>query len=125
MIGKVLAEPRGNWVQVEVQDSGKIRGQRFARLPAGRAILLGDSDSPTYVQLVNPLVGEAAMLFVGVMMVVGGLMEAGHAFWRRRWSGFFVDLLGGLLYVLVGVLILDRPLIARMRNDAPEQPQRP
>jgi type VII secretion protein EccCa/type VII secretion protein EccCb len=43
------------------QDSGKIRGQRFARLPAGRAILLGDSDIPTYVQLVNPLVGEAAM----------------------------------------------------------------
>jgi len=43
------------------QDSGKIRGQRFGRLPAGRAILLGDSDIPTYVQLVNPLVGEAAM----------------------------------------------------------------
>jgi ESX secretion system protein EccC len=43
------------------QDSGKIRGQRFNRLPAGRAILLGDSDSPTYVQVVNPLVGEAAM----------------------------------------------------------------
>ncbi|HEU0192161.1 MAG TPA: type VII secretion protein EccCa [Mycobacterium sp.] len=37
-------------------DSGKIRGQRFDRLPAGRAILLGDSDTPTYVQLVNPLV---------------------------------------------------------------------
>ncbi|BBZ49872.1 type VII secretion protein EccCa [Mycobacterium heidelbergense] len=43
------------------QDSGKIRGQRFGRLPAGRAILLGDSETPTYVQLVNPLVGEAAM----------------------------------------------------------------
>ena len=41
------------------QDGGKIRGQRFARLPAGRAILLGDSDTPTYVQLVNPLVGES------------------------------------------------------------------
>ncbi|MGZ4528104.1 MAG: type VII secretion protein EccCa [Mycobacterium sp.] len=41
------------------QDSGKIRGQRFGRLPAGRAILLGDSDAPTYVQLVNPLVGES------------------------------------------------------------------
>jgi DNA segregation ATPase FtsK/SpoIIIE, S-DNA-T family len=39
-------------------DGGKIRGQRFERLPAGRAILLGDSDSPTYVQLVNPLVDE-------------------------------------------------------------------
>ncbi|MCV7076339.1 type VII secretion protein EccCa [Mycobacterium szulgai] len=42
-------------------DSGKIRGQRFGRLPAGRAMLLGDSDSPTYVQLVNPLVGAAAI----------------------------------------------------------------
>lgn len=36
-------------------DSGKIRGQRFGRLPAGRAMLLGDSDEPTYLQLVNPL----------------------------------------------------------------------
>uniref|UniRef100_UPI00389B2CD5 type VII secretion protein EccCb n=1 Tax=Mycolicibacter icosiumassiliensis TaxID=1792835 RepID=UPI00389B2CD5 len=35
-------------------DSGKIRGQRFARLPAGRAILLTDNDEPTYLQLVNP-----------------------------------------------------------------------
>ena len=42
-------------------DSGKIRGQRFGRLPAGRAILLDDSDSPTYVQLVNPLADQAAM----------------------------------------------------------------
>jgi type VII secretion protein EccCb len=40
-------------------DGGKIRGQRFDRLPAGRAILLGDSDTPTYVQLVNPLVDES------------------------------------------------------------------
>ncbi|BBX75289.1 type VII secretion protein EccCa [Mycobacterium shinjukuense] len=40
-------------------DSGKIRGQRFARLPAGRAILL--ADNPTYVQLVNPLADAAAM----------------------------------------------------------------
>jgi hypothetical protein len=37
-------------------DGGKVRGQRFERLPAGRGILLGDSDTPTYVQLVNPLV---------------------------------------------------------------------
>jgi type VII secretion protein EccCb len=39
-------------------DGGKVRGQRFDRLPAGRAILLTDSDTPTHVQLVNPLVDE-------------------------------------------------------------------
>ena len=37
----------------------ELRGQRFDRLPAGRAILLTDSDIPTYVQLVNPLVDES------------------------------------------------------------------
>ncbi|MFL0275017.1 type VII secretion protein EccCa [Mycobacterium sp. SMC-19] len=39
-------------------DSGKIRGQRFGRLPAGRAILLADNDEPTYLQLVNPTFSE-------------------------------------------------------------------
>lgn len=42
------------------QDSGKLRGHRFTRLPAGRAVLLSDHDEPTYVQLVNPLVPETA-----------------------------------------------------------------
>jgi hypothetical protein len=39
-------------------DGGKVRGQRFDRLPAGRGILLTDTDTPTYVQLVNPLVDQ-------------------------------------------------------------------
>ena len=40
-------------------DSGKVRGQRFGRLPAGRAMLLGDADEPTYLQLVNPTFSES------------------------------------------------------------------
>ena len=46
-------------------DSGKIRGHRFGRLPAGRAVLLDDSDGPTYVQLVNPLADSAALVADG------------------------------------------------------------
>ncbi|HET6735596.1 type VII secretion protein EccCa [Mycobacterium sp.] len=41
------------------QDSGKIRGHRFSRLPAGRAMMLDDRDTPTFVQLVNPLVAAS------------------------------------------------------------------
>ena len=41
------------------QDSGKIRGHRFSRLPVGRGMLLDDTDTPTFVQLVNPLAGAA------------------------------------------------------------------
>ncbi|MDT5077755.1 MAG: segregation ATPase FtsK/SpoIIIE, family [Mycobacterium sp.] len=43
------------------QDGGKLRGHRFSRLPAGRAMLLDDGDSATYVQLVNPFADEAAV----------------------------------------------------------------
>jgi type VII secretion protein EccCa/type VII secretion protein EccCb len=39
-------------------EGGKIRGHRFTRKPAGRAVLLDDSDSATHLQLVNPLVGS-------------------------------------------------------------------
>lgn len=46
------------------QDSGKIRGHRFHRLPVGRAMLLDDSDTPTFVQLVNPL-AESAVAHTG------------------------------------------------------------
>lgn len=42
------------------QDSGKIRGHRFRRLPAGRAMLLDDGDGPTFLQLVNPLADAVA-----------------------------------------------------------------
>lgn len=41
-------------------DSGKIRGHRFARFPAGRGLLLTDTDTPDHIQLVNPL-GDAAL----------------------------------------------------------------
>lgn len=43
------------------QDSGKIRGHRFSRLPVGRGMLLDDSDTPTFVQLVNPLSAYGAV----------------------------------------------------------------
>lgn len=35
-------------------DGAKIRGHRFSRLPAGRGVLLGDSDVADHIQLVNP-----------------------------------------------------------------------
>jgi DNA segregation ATPase FtsK/SpoIIIE, S-DNA-T family len=42
-------------------DSGKIRGHRFTRLPAGRAIVLDDGDEATFVQLVDPFADAATV----------------------------------------------------------------
>lgn len=52
-----------------------------------------------------------AMVF-GVMLIIGGLFECVGAFWSRRWSGFFLHLLSGILSVVVGLLLLRRPVEA-------------
>lgn len=51
----------------------------------------------------------ATMVFIGWLMVVGGVVEAAHAFWMKNWGGFFLDLLGGLLYLVVGLMIVANP----------------
>lgn len=50
-----------------------------------------------------------SMVLLGWLMVFGGILEAVHAFACKKWSGFFIDLLTGLLYVVVGFMILANP----------------
>ena len=54
----------------------------------------------------------ASVTFLGVLLVVGGAFEILGAFWSRRWSGFFANLLMGILYLAVGIICLDRPVQA-------------
>jgi uncharacterized membrane protein HdeD (DUF308 family) len=51
----------------------------------------------------------ASVLFFGWLLIVGGVMEAIHAFWHKRWAGFFLDLLTGILYVIVGWMMVTNP----------------
>jgi uncharacterized membrane protein HdeD (DUF308 family) len=54
----------------------------------------------------------ASVMLYGVLMVVGGGMEVVQAFAARRWSGFLLQLLLGLLYVAAGGYMLTEPLAA-------------
>jgi uncharacterized membrane protein HdeD (DUF308 family) len=47
----------------------------------------------------------------GVLLVCGGAVEAASAIWARRWGGFVLHLLHGLLYLFVGIVILERPAL--------------
>lgn len=55
------------------------------------------------------LMSVFSMLFLGWMMIAGGVIEAFHAFTCKRWSGFFIDLLTGILYVVVGFMVVANP----------------
>jgi uncharacterized membrane protein HdeD (DUF308 family) len=51
----------------------------------------------------------ASVFFIGWLLIIGGVMEAVHAFWRKRWAGFFLDLLTGILYVVAGWMMVANP----------------
>ena len=51
----------------------------------------------------------ASMVFIGYLLVVGGILQTAHAFLAKRWGGFFLDLLTGVLNIVVGLLIAAHP----------------
>jgi uncharacterized membrane protein HdeD (DUF308 family) len=54
----------------------------------------------------------AAAVAIGVLLLIAGVAEIVGAFWCRGWSGFFLNLLSGILSIVVGVLFLRAPLDA-------------
>jgi uncharacterized membrane protein HdeD (DUF308 family) len=42
-------------------------------------------------------------------MIFAGFVEAVHAFWKKEWSGLFLNLLVGVLYIIVGFMVLANP----------------
>jgi uncharacterized membrane protein HdeD (DUF308 family) len=86
-----LQELRKNWCW--------FLGLGIALLVLG-TIALGASVAMTIV----------SVLLFGWLLIVGGLLEAVHAFWREKgWGGFFIDLLTGILYVVVGFMLVANP----------------
>ncbi|HUN41146.1 MAG TPA: HdeD family acid-resistance protein [Acetobacteraceae bacterium] len=51
-----------------------------------------------------------SVIFIGAMLLVGGIFQIIHAFMTREWSAFFFNLLAGFLYVIGGFLIMQEPV---------------
>lgn len=52
----------------------------------------------------------AAVVVFGFLMLAGGIAEIISAFWAGKWSGTLIHLLIGILYTVVGVMIIDTPV---------------
>jgi uncharacterized membrane protein HdeD (DUF308 family) len=52
----------------------------------------------------------ASVLLFGWLVLIGGVFEVVAAFWARHWSGFVLHLLVGVLYVVVGLLMIGHPV---------------
>jgi uncharacterized membrane protein HdeD (DUF308 family) len=54
----------------------------------------------------------ATVLVFGILFLIGGVMDIANAFWARRWRGFWLHLLAGILYVVLGFFLIQQPLAA-------------
>jgi uncharacterized membrane protein HdeD (DUF308 family) len=54
------------------------------------------------------------VLFLGWLLVIGGVIQSVHAFWARPRGGGVAHLIGGVLSLIVGVLFLARPTLAEL-----------
>jgi uncharacterized membrane protein HdeD (DUF308 family) len=50
-----------------------------------------------------------SMVFLGWLLVFSGVLEVVHGFARRGWGGFFINLLGGILYAIAGMMFIANP----------------
>ncbi len=58
-----------------------------------------------------PLIATlTAVVSTAMLLIIAGAAEAVGAFWTRRWTGFFLHLLSGVLYIVLGILFLRRPI---------------
>jgi uncharacterized membrane protein HdeD (DUF308 family) len=49
------------------------------------------------------------VILLGAAMLVGGIVQTIHSFAVRGWSGFFLHILMGILYVIGGLLLMADP----------------
>jgi len=55
------------------------------------------------------MVTLVSMIFFGWLLIFAGVFEAVQSFWQKRWGGFFLHLLVGILYAIVGFMLVANP----------------
>ena len=50
------------------------------------------------------------MVFFGVLLLIGGIAQIIYTFSLSKWSGFLLSLLSGILYTVVGFLLVAHPV---------------
>ena len=83
-----------------------IRGKWIWLVVLGIALILLGT-----ILLGSPVIATlATVTALGVLILLGGAIEAVGAFWCQEWSGFFLALLSGILGIVVGLMLLANPI---------------
>ena len=51
-----------------------------------------------------------SIFLIGIILLAGGIAKVIYSFWAKDWGGFFISLLVGILYGVVGGIFLAKPI---------------
>jgi uncharacterized membrane protein HdeD (DUF308 family) len=54
----------------------------------------------------------AVPVVLGILLTIGGVATIVTSFWAGKWSGFLLQLLVGIMYIALGFLFTDNPVVA-------------
>jgi uncharacterized membrane protein HdeD (DUF308 family) len=60
------------------------------------------------------LVTVISTVFIGAASIATGAFEVIHAFWTKGWGGFVWQVLLGILYIAVGIVIMNQPVASAL-----------
>jgi uncharacterized membrane protein HdeD (DUF308 family) len=77
-------------------------------------LLIGAGTAAIVVPQVTVGTTFAVVVFLGVLLMVGGVATIVSAFWVGKWSGFLIQLLVGILYLACGFVVTENPVISAL-----------
>ena len=84
-----------------------LRDQWWCFLLLGIALIVFGS-----ICISEPLIPSlASIVFLGFMLMAAGIAQIVSAFWAGKWSGMLLHMLIGVLYAIVGYMIVDAPVV--------------
>lgn len=86
----------------------EVRAHRTWFLILGIALIILGSIAIGSAELMTVV----SVLLFGWLLIFAGIFEIVHGFARRAWGGFFINMMGGLLYAVTGLLMISHPGIA-------------
>ena len=62
--------------------------------------------------IIDPLIPSlASVVLLGFLLIAAGITQVVSSFWAGKWSGMLFHLLIGVLYAVVGFMIIDSPVV--------------
>jgi len=57
-----------------------------------------------------PFTTLAVAKVFGIILIAAGIVQTASSFWSPKWSGLFLHMMLGVLYLVVGILVADSPV---------------